>query len=310
MVRLAFAHHAVTVSDVDRAIAFYRDALGMTAEADAHVEGENISRGIGLPGARLRIARVSFSDNQGVHRLELIQYLSPEGKKQFEEKPYDVGASHLALRRDNVPAAYEELREKDVPFFHPPARTSLETRNYIAFLRDPDGNRIELTEMATHHQHTVKDMARAVAFYRDSLGMEVVKNLEIGGESVERMTGTSGARMKSTHLVPPGSRWGEESIELQQFLHPVGKLRQELRPCDVGCSHVAFGVDDVDEVYRELLAKEVSFISPPFHPRPGSVRKCVHLRDPDGYYLELARRDAWSGPTGYDGSVDNTMGIS
>jgi len=45
-----FNHVSFTVGDMDRSLAFYRDLLGMTVEADREVHGPHIAQITGFPG--------------------------------------------------------------------------------------------------------------------------------------------------------------------------------------------------------------------------------------------------------------------
>jgi catechol 2,3-dioxygenase-like lactoylglutathione lyase family enzyme len=56
------------------------------------------------------------------------------------------------------------------------------------------------------------------------------------------------------------------------------------RACDQAIHHIAFIVDDVDAIYRELSAKGVEFTSPPQD--LGLPRACA-IRGPDGEIIEL-----------------------
>lgn len=79
------------------------------------------------------------------HRLKLIQYLSPEGKKNFEANPYDVGYSHVAIRVDNVQEAYDELRAKGARFISRPVHLIEEGSEVtMVYMLDPDSYVVEL----------------------------------------------------------------------------------------------------------------------------------------------------------------------
>ena len=62
-------------------------------------------------------------------------------------EPRDVGAAHLCFVVDDLPAAYEQLREAGVDsFVSPPVQvdTGINTGGYGLYLRDPDGILVEL----------------------------------------------------------------------------------------------------------------------------------------------------------------------
>ena len=95
-----FNHTNFTVSDLDRAIAFFRDALGFELLSRAPRSPELIGRMTGLPAPDIEVA---FVQGPG-HRIELIQYRSPPPGR-VEGRLCDAGSAHLALDVGDVRAA-------------------------------------------------------------------------------------------------------------------------------------------------------------------------------------------------------------
>jgi len=62
-------HTSLTVSDLERSIAFYTENLGFRVAERFEAKGEGIERITALPGAHLNIAFLTLGD----FRLELIQ---------------------------------------------------------------------------------------------------------------------------------------------------------------------------------------------------------------------------------------------
>ena len=82
------------------------------------------------------------------HRLELIQYLASNDRRQVEAKPCDTGFAHLAFDVTDVDAA---VAASQVFGFHPinppvPIDKGLNAGSCVIFLCDPDGVRIEYIE--------------------------------------------------------------------------------------------------------------------------------------------------------------------
>src|SRR4030081_4031960 len=89
---LSANHVGVTVSDLGRSIAFYRDLLGFhVAYERGDVAAEYMPRLVGIPGARLKIAGL---DIPGLH-LDLIEYIEPHGAAVAGHTS-QVGNDHLA----------------------------------------------------------------------------------------------------------------------------------------------------------------------------------------------------------------------
>jgi catechol 2,3-dioxygenase-like lactoylglutathione lyase family enzyme len=134
------SHIGVCVSDMQRSIAFYRDALGFRLAHDLHVEGEPSDTLLSLRGVRLHAV---YLERDGF-RLELLHYDAPRSPAQTPLRGMnDLGFTHLSLQVDDVDATASRLCSQG-------ARLAPETRIEIGgavvavFLRDPDGLPIEL----------------------------------------------------------------------------------------------------------------------------------------------------------------------
>ncbi len=137
---------------------------------------------------------------------------------------------------------------------------------------------------ANHTGFTVSNLNTAAAFFRDVLGFTITAPVQQSGPAVERMTGMTGAKL--TILFAYG---GGHVVELMQYFEPPGRTTYELRPCDVGCAHIAFEVDDIDDINRRIqCAGYMPFSAPqvvPFGPRKGG--KNLYVRGPDNIIIEF-----------------------
>ena len=86
---------------------------------------------------------------------------------------------------------------------------------------------------------------------------------------------------------------GRHSVELLKYLNPPGRKVPPVNRIDVGATHLGFIVEGLEELYQELNAKGVSFLTPPaYREIPsafGNQRLCL-LQDPDGNWLEFLER--------------------
>ena len=134
-----------------------------------------------------------------------------------------------------------------------------------------------------HTALSTPDLARAVAFYRDLLGFEVVSEFgwPAGSKGPDRMLGLEGTACRAAML-----RHGDSMLELFEFSQPTPRPQAPDRPVvDHGITHVCFLVDDVEVEHARLAAAGVRFHYPP-RPSRGGVRAC-YGRDPDGNVFEL-----------------------
>lgn len=118
-------------------------------------------------------------------------------------------------------------------------------------------------------------------FYRDVLGMEVVKDYQEDGPYIQTLLGLPPLKLRMVKLVAPD----QSMIELLHFFgaSPENAARGLHRP---GLTHVAFTVDDVEDVERRLRARGVRFVSAP-QTSPDGYAKVVFCQDPEGNFLEL-----------------------
>ena len=142
---LATNHTSFTVSDLERSVAFFRDALGFEVTSKAPRNPDVVSAITGIPGTEMLIAYVRGPG----HSLELIQYLGPkEGRGRVRSLPCDVGFAHVAYDVDDIDAAIEAAADHHVHVIGEVAVIDQgpNAGGKVAYLRDPDGVTIEFIQ--------------------------------------------------------------------------------------------------------------------------------------------------------------------
>ncbi|MBS0208708.1 MAG: VOC family protein [Planctomycetes bacterium] len=139
-------HLGLTVANLDRSIAFYRDVLGFKLLRRRTTNADYIGRQTGYDGVMFDVASFQLGDAEDCS-LELVQYLSHAGAPH-EPATNISGTAHLCFQVDNLAATYERLASRGVTFKSPPvAITSGPNQGGGGvYLRDPDGFTIELFE--------------------------------------------------------------------------------------------------------------------------------------------------------------------
>ena len=136
-----------------------------------------------------------------------------------------------------------------------------------------------------HTGFTVSDIERSIAFYRDILGLKLIKRQTGTAQYLATITGFEGVRLEQAHLQPAD---GGSMLELLQYVsHPAAATdRATNRP---GNGHLCFRVDDVRSACTELKRKGVTLISEATEITAGAHAGGwgVYLRDPDGFTVEL-----------------------
>ncbi len=137
-------HVGLTVSDLSRSVAFYRDQLGFDVQYErGEVTAEYMPRLVGVPGARLKIAGL---DIPGLH-LDLLEYIEPKGATTASTTP-DLGNGHVGFTVDDIWAAYRRLSAAGVRFKSEPVSIT-QGRNkggWAVYFVDPDGVTLEMIQ--------------------------------------------------------------------------------------------------------------------------------------------------------------------
>lgn len=132
----------------------------------------------------------------------------------------------------------------------------------------------------SHITVRVCDLDRALAFYRDGLGLRQLFDVRLDGPGLDAVTGAKGARGRMVGLLVPGA--GRVSIELIHFEHPPLTRPPEGRQS--GWGNISLSVADIDAAHRECVARGLAPLSPPVE--VGGVRM-FFLSDPDGARVEI-----------------------
>ena len=114
-------HCSVVVSDTARAVAFYRDILGLAIDPSRPA--------LGFPGCWLQIG------DQQLHLLEV-----PNADPTAGRPAHGGRDRHTAVAVDDLAAYVARLNEAEIPF------TVSRSGRPALFCRDPDGNAWELIE--------------------------------------------------------------------------------------------------------------------------------------------------------------------
>ena len=124
-------HVGIAVNNLDEALKFYRDTLGLHVHASATVEDQ------GVKAALLTI---------GQSEIELLEPLSPESAVGRFLQRKGEGLHHICFQTPDVDSELEGLKQKGVELVDQKPRKGL--AGMICFLH-PRASRGVLTELAT-----------------------------------------------------------------------------------------------------------------------------------------------------------------
>ena len=144
---IAADHTGITVSNLERARAFWRDVLGFELSHAAHQKGEMAEQITGVKGAELKLAVVKAP---GGHKIELLEYLAPENRREdVDLQPCDVGHVHVALTVENLEPLLVKIAASGWKAAGKPQtlKAGPNAGKRVVYVRDPDGTTIEFMEM-------------------------------------------------------------------------------------------------------------------------------------------------------------------
>ncbi len=127
-------HVAIIVRNIEQALVFYRDMLGI-------MPGEIKE----VPAEQVRIAFLPMGGPAG-SEIELIEPTTPGSSlAQFLEKRGE-GLHHLCLEVENIDAALAEMQEKGAPVLDKQPRVAAEGRAIFVHPKGTHGVLLELLE--------------------------------------------------------------------------------------------------------------------------------------------------------------------
>lgn len=144
-----FSHVGISVPDIDKAVAFYKDALGFYQIAGPIEVKENednhlsaISRKIyGEGWKNFKFAHLSSSDGIG---LEIFEFANNSEEKS-DNSPFKTSVFHFCIQHPDIEAMIERIVSHGGKQTMPPQEMYPGEKPYkMAFTEDPFGNSIEI----------------------------------------------------------------------------------------------------------------------------------------------------------------------
>jgi catechol 2,3-dioxygenase-like lactoylglutathione lyase family enzyme len=143
---LATDHTGITVSNLERSLAFWLDVLGFELSHTAHQTGEMATEITGVAGAEIKLAVVKAP---GSHKIELLEYLAPpERKRHVDLRPCDVGSVHVTLIVEDLDAVLSAINASGWKAAGKPQilQSGPNADKRVVYVRDPDGTTIEFMQ--------------------------------------------------------------------------------------------------------------------------------------------------------------------
>jgi predicted enzyme related to lactoylglutathione lyase len=291
------------VSDLDKAIAFYRDGLGLDVQgAPANAEQNAPLRNMfGLPDAQLRwtVARPA-SMRTGV---EIVEIKKAEGKPA-ERRVQDPGAFTLIVLVRDVEAAFTRIKQVAAPIVTAGGRPLAVGRAKAFVAKDPDGHFVEVAQLnplpettapetanviGVRVRVTVDDAGQSMRQYQ-GLGLNGTMNVIFEkNDALMRLFGLKeDAQYRLAAMDVPTSGLKLEFIEFKGVDRKT--VRANLQ--DPGSTRMQLQVRDVDATIDAVKAAGGSVVSTggstvELPGRGGATTKVAIVRDPNNLFLVL-----------------------
>ena len=300
----------MTVSDMDRSVAFYSDVLAFKPISDVEVAGPEYDQLWGIFGVRARVVKMQLGEQQ----LELTQYVAPPDVRPIPVPSYcnDLWFQHFAIVVRDMEAAWAQLRKHHVRQISPRPQTIPISNPAAAGIkaikfRDPDGHNLELLWFPDgkgnpiwnkpgstlflgidHTAMTVRSTENSIKFYRDLLGMTVAGGTLNMGAEQEHLDSLSGARARVTGLAP---KMGPPGLEFLEYELPTAgrPFPTDSHPTDLWHWQTTLVVPDVEAVATQVHGMG-QMISTGVVTLPDKVLgfgKGFLVRDPDGHAIQI-----------------------
>ena len=299
-----FLRVGMTVSDLRRAEAFYRDGLGFVPGNETVVDDPAWARLMGVDSAvTVRAADMRL----GAQEIELLAVDPTGGPYPDVRAANDRWFQHIAIvvaDIEGVSARLERLSSSPIST-NGPQLLPANTGGVTAFkFRDPDGHPLELLffppgvgDTAWHqrvgsvvlgYDHSaivVEDLERSLSFYTGLLGFDVGGRSLNKGVEQDHLDGMNDCVVDVVGLVPADVP--TPHLELLHYREPSTRAQAaDVRATDIASTRQVHRVDDLDGLVARFRKAGAGFVSPGIVTLDAGGRAAA-VRDPDGHMIVL-----------------------
>ena len=133
-------HVGIVVADLNTALHFYRDMLGLRFVKRTEESGEYIDTMLGTKNAAIITIKLRAPGDCMIELLHFKTHSHLEKREIFSQ-----GISHIALTVRNIDESYSRLTAQGAVFNSPP-QFSPDGAVKVCVCKDPEGNAIELVQ--------------------------------------------------------------------------------------------------------------------------------------------------------------------
>ena len=286
-----FLHRGVRVTSADKSADFYQDALGFEPVEHFEMEEPGLAVGMEVDIAKLRAQMVRNA--HGI-TLELLEYdgLAPVGARE-RRRNNQYGLTHLAFYVDDIDETAAKVATSGGRVYPHTRATFPEGNTTMMYCTDPDGVRVELMHNPdipgrfSHSGLCIADTGQSLAFYTHALGFTAAANYDLSNHSswLDIVNELKGVKLRAQMIRDSAGNM----FELLCMASPPCFGPRERRSMNqLGLTHMAFWVDDIDE--GTALVREAGGASyPSTRTTFKSGVEMIYCTDPDGVRVELLK---------------------
>ena len=314
----------IIVNNCDRAIAFYRDVVGMKEYYNQimTVGGKKIPAG--RPGAEVQLG-IMEANRKHIAKLGILEWTNPRlsenpwsANRAISDNPkLGIGDVVFVCETPDIVPLIERLNgSRDCHLFCPPyewSEPTLDTKGEIQMTTlsffDPDGLFFQVNSKrnmpnieAFGIQRTtliVRDVNKSLSFYTEIMGMKVWCDKEMPVEGDVLPAGEPGAKVRLVILQGNDPEVG--MLGLMQYLDPpLEDPGPYSKTVGLGTAMFVAGARDVNKIHDRMEAAgntlgHTIHCPPEYDEVPGADGQTIVLTtmsffDPDGFFYELNTR--------------------
>jgi catechol 2,3-dioxygenase-like lactoylglutathione lyase family enzyme len=302
----------ITVSNMERSVAFFNNALGFKKISDVELQGTNYENLEGIYGLHMRVVRMQLGDEY----IDLTDYLTSGGRPvPTEAKSNDLIFQHIAVVVSDMDKAYRHLRKHMVEYVSSEPQT-LPVSNPAAagikafYFHDPDRHNIELIwfpkgkgqpkwqnangKLFLGIDHTaigISNTDSSLVFYQDILGIKRKGESWNMGKEQAHLNFVEGASLHITGLRAASG----PGIEFLQYLKPgPGKpYPSDTRADDIWYWQTTLVADDIQKIFDQVESAGYRIVSKgmvSLQTRDGKQMRAFIVRDRDGHAMLITEK--------------------
>lgn len=138
-----------------------------------------------------------------------------------------------------------------------------------------------------HINISVSDLEKSKAFFTDLFGFKILNEGMLEGEWIDKLVDLKNVRAKYVQMQIPGT---QTNLELIYYESPKAeKEKLGAKASTIGFRHMAFQVENIEEVYDRLKKAGVKIFSE--LQIYNKTKKLCYFYGPDNIILEIAQYD-------------------